>query len=175
MKKLVMIVAVALAAVGLQAASVTWSISGEKAMVGYTAYAVLGATVADSWDSIDALKESALDGTGTFSGSRSVSAIGTSAGAALTKDNANIYFVIVNSDQSEWAVTDVKDLGELVYDPANQESASGTASFSASGLSYKSFGGTPGPGPTPGDTPEPTSGLLLLVGGAALALRRKQK
>ncbi len=33
----------------------------------------------------------------------------------------------------------------------------------------------PGPGPGPGPIPEPTSGLLLLVGGAMLALRRKQK
>ena len=33
----------------------------------------------------------------------------------------------------------------------------------------------PDPGPTPGPIPEPTSGLLLLVGGAMLALRRKQK
>ncbi len=33
----------------------------------------------------------------------------------------------------------------------------------------------PGPTPGPGPIPEPTSGLLLLVGGAMLALRRKQK
>lgn len=38
--------------------------------------------------------------------------------------------------------------------------------------SWKSMGGEPGP--TPG-VPEPTSGLLLVVGGAMLALRRKQK
>lgn len=31
------------------------------------------------------------------------------------------------------------------------------------------------PTPTPGGIPEPTSGLLLMVGGAMLALRRKQK
>ena len=49
------------------------------------------------------------------------------------------------------------------------------------GQSFGEFysGGTPTPPtpptPGPGGIPEPTSGLLLLVGGAMLALRRKQK
>ena len=189
MKKMIIVLSLALTAVSVKAASVTWSISGEKSMVDYTAYAVLGATAQDTWESVDAIKAVALDGTGTFSGNRTVSAIGTSAGDALTKENANVYFVIVNKDQTQWAATAVQDLTSLVYDPAAQESASGSASFAGSGLAYKDFGGggdpDPGPGPvdpnppTPGpggdgDVPEPTSGILLMIGGAALALRRRR-
>ena len=187
MKKMIIVLSLTLAVASVKAASVTWSISGEKSMVDYTAYAVLGATAQDTWESVDAVKAAALQGTGTFSGSRTVSAIGTSAGDALTKENANLYFVIVNKDESQWAVTAVQDLTALVYDPAAQESASGSASYTGSGLAYKDFGGgsdnPPGPGPdnppTPGpgdggDVPEPTSGLLLMIGGAALALRRRR-
>ena len=49
--------------------------------------------------------------------------------------------------------------------------------YDSSAWSTMTAGTTP-PGPTPpgpGPIPEPTSGLLLLVGGAMLALRRKQK
>ena len=188
MKKMIIVLSLTLTAVSVRAASVTWSISGEKSMVDYTAYAVLGATAQDTWESVDAIKAAALEGTGTFSGSRTVSAIGTSAGDALTKENANVYFVIVNKDQTQWAATAVQDLTSLVYDPAAQESASGSASFAGSGLAYKDFGGggtdpDPGPGPVDpdppmpgpgGDVPEPTSGILLMIGGAALALRRRR-
>ncbi len=43
--------------------------------------------------------------------------------------------------------------------------------FSAKGLAWTKVNG----GGTDGNVPEPTSGLLLLVGGALLALRRKRK
>ena len=44
------------------------------------------------------------------------------------------------------------------------------------GLTFGEFYSAPTPGPVdPTDVPGPTSGLLLLVGGAMLALRRKQK
>ncbi len=195
MKKLVIVLSLALAVSSVKAASVTWSISGDKSMVDYTAYAVLGATAQDTWESVDAIKAAALEGTGTFSGSRTVSAIGTSAGDALTKENADVYFVIVNKDGTQWSNTAVQNLTSLVYDPAAQESASGSATYAGAGLTYKDFGGgsddppgpgpddPPGPGPddppTPGpggdgDVPEPTSGLLLMIGGAALALRRRR-
>ncbi len=57
-------------------------------------------------------------------------------------------------------------------------STAGIKSVAQSAFAAQSFGefysgGTPTPGPDP--IPEPTSGLLLLVGGAMLALRRKQK
>ena len=53
-----------------------------------------------------------------------------------------------------------------------------TVSFSTDKMGAGSWAtytpAAPDPGPT-GGAPEPTSGLLLLVGGAMLALRRKQK
>ena len=55
----------------------------------------------------------------------------------------------------------MKDDAYLFYSAADI-----AASQTAAG-GYKPFGGS--------DVPEPTSGILLLVGGAMLALRRKQK
>ncbi len=57
-------------------------------------------------------------------------------------------------------------------DTAGVKSLTQTA-FAAQSFGEFYSGGTPTPGPGP--IPEPTSGLLLLVGGAMLALRRKQK
>ena len=158
-----------LAMAGVQAASVDWKVSGSSAEKGYTAYAILGAVAETSWESVDAVATAAIS-SAVFSGSRTISAGATAASPDLTKDNANMYFVIVSADGTKWAATAVKNMASMVYDPANQETSAGTGSFVGTNLSYSEFGGGSG-----GDVPEPTSGLLLLVGGAMLALRRKQK
>ena len=162
-----------LAFAGVNAASVDWKLTGDySTMSGYTAYAILGSTVVTTWDSADAVAAAAIPvgGSAAFSGtSRAFSANATAASDEITKSSANIYFVIVNADKTKFAVTAVQDMAGKVYDPANQESSSGAFSTAGKGLSYSPFGGGSG------DVPEPTSGLLLLVGGAMLALRRKQK
>lgn len=67
--------------------------------------------------------------------------------------------------------------GDNYYTTGNVTGTTSTAEVSGTNASFtdttvvstaKTFGGG-------GDVPEPTSGLLLLVGGAMLALRRKQK
>ena len=74
--------------------------------------------------------------------------------------------------------------GETEMFIANKATAMiNTAGTDASVLNLaKNWGGTGGPAITGwvkagggGDIPEPTSGLLLLVGGAMLALRRRQR
>ncbi len=66
-------------------------------------------------------------------------------------------------------------MGTMVYDPQLQEASKGTFKGVNSATilagSSKSFGNGGGSEPIP----EPTSGLLLVVGGALLALRRRQK
>ena len=66
---------------------------------------------------------------------------------------------------------DTYDISGSTYTPPETSPGYGTlSSFSNSGTVVAAGGGGGG-----GDIPEPTSGLLLLVGGAMLALRRKQK
>ena len=58
----------------------------------------------------------------------------------------------------------------------NNEAAGGAAADTSgtyAGAGWYAAAATPTPGPTPG-VPEPTSGLLLVVGGAMLALRRRR-
>ena len=90
--------------------------------------------------------------------------------AAIPHDAANIYYVVVNSAETQYAVTDVASALAGVYDPAAQETApQDPFSGISKPTSYSNWSS-----PTPGPAPEPTSGLLLLLGVAGLALKRKR-
>ena len=176
MKKLVVFAVALVAAVFAQAASLDWQYNATAADEGQTVYVLLGTDPIVEWDSASAVADVAL-GSGTVQkAGRKYLASGMVTG--VSKNDANIYYVVVSADGKSFGVTSAADFGPSVYDPDLQESSAGNderLSSSSIMVSGKSFGGNPPPGPTPGDTPEPTSGLLLLVGGAALALRRKQK
>ena len=214
MNKLVCTAMVAALAIGAHGMSVDWTLSGDKTMVGYTAYAILGSTAQDSWESLSAVQGAAIKvgGSGAFAGSRTVAAGATAKDDAITKESADIYFVIVNTEGSQFAVTAVSKMTGSVYDTENQETSGGAYSLAGTGLSYKDWGAGTGGGDDPGTgggddpgtgggddpgtgggddpgtgggddpgtgggesggVPEPTSGILLMIGGAALALRRR--
>lgn len=174
MKKLIVFAVALVAAVFAQAANLDWQYNTTVAEDGATVYVLLGTTATTDWAS-EADVAAAASGSGTVAKSgRNYFAQGML--TDVSKDAASVYYVVVSGDT--YGVTSVADMKSSVYDPAAQESSSGTdKTLSSASLTVtgKSFGGNPPPGPMPGDTPEPTSGLLLLVGGAALALRRKQK
>ena len=175
MKKLFMFVAVAALAFAGQAMSLDWRYDAAKADVGKTVYVLLGATAQTEWESVDALSDAAVSSGAISKKGTKYNATGGITDDSITKSSANVYYVIVSADGTSFDVTSVSDMKGSVYDPNNQESTPGsnTSLSSASiAVSGKSFGGGGGGG---GDIPEPTSGLLLLVGGAMLALRRKQK
>ena len=65
--------------------------------------------------------------------------------------------------------------GSSEYIQANASKAQWTSSNAGGSWTKVVAGTTPDPDPGTDPIPEPTSGLLLLVGGAMLALRRKQK
>ena len=98
----------------------------------------------------------------------------TATGAAGTAGSFS--FVLVDSGETGYYVA-ATGLSGTYYDPSDAltpkpASMSKTVSTAITASSLTSFSGGSGGG---GDIPEPTSGLLLLVGGAMLALRRKQK
>lgn len=170
MKKVLMTLCAFALAFGAQAASVNWKVSGGAAQVNYTVYLMVGETATTSWASVSDIAAAAI-GTGTLvtSGRKTV-ANGTTTDAALTKDGS-FYYVIVTADKSSYAVSGLYAGAAYVYDTTASppESAPSVPPvFDANTASYVAFGGGGG-----GDIPEPTSAMLLLLGMAGLALRRK--
>ena len=164
MKKIIIALAFVAAVVSAQAASVNWKITGEAADIGKTVY--LLTSLAESYDSADALAAAAV-GSGTIAKKgRSTYADGTFAADSITK-TGNAYWAIINADGKSFTYIDA-DISSMVYDPNNQEAAPGTAASSIAAIS----GGTT---VEFGNVPEPTSAMLIALGVAALALRRRQK
>lgn len=171
MKKVLMTLCAFTLAFGAQAASVDWKVSGEAAQIGYSVYLMAGETATTSWASVSDIAAAAI-GTGTLvKKGRVYEANGTTTDAALTKDGS-FYFVVVTADKSSYAVSDLYAGAAYVYDTTASppESAPSVSPiFAANTASYVAFGGGGGGG----DIPEPTSAMLLLLGMAGLALRRK--
>lgn len=189
MKKIMIMVAVATAAVFTQAASVDWSIaltgggtgrvwdatgstvwtaatSGNK---NQTAYFMLSSQVdafVAALNAGESLDGKFLDSTTSFTAA-------SGAGAASTANNA----LITTASQSFQLV--------LVYDDAKGDTYYKVSTVMASDaraqdtdpaeVSFATAANINGGGEWTQAVPEPTSGLLLLLGVASLALRRKQK
>ena len=185
MKKLMFMLAAAVAVVSAQAASVNWTCTnvkdGSGNAINGVAYFINAATLSQ-----DAFK--ALSGADAFNTALSgmysytPSSVGNDAGkytvdsahavnnATLGLSDATAYSVYLAvfdtatiTDSSKYYLTDAKDLTTL----------SGTSSASLK------FGNQSTPSQAAGawgsvNVPEPTSGLLMLVGLAGLALRRRR-
>ena len=193
MKKLILATLGIVFVASVQAASVDWSYTVSNATQnqyasGYTAYlfesatwtaAVSAGITASTFES--ALDSSALSYQGKGMGAASYryatsDAVGNAgAGRTVTKgawtnDTTYDFYVVLvngNADPAQYIAT----AASMTARDTDQGSNNGTGAFSITSASLTSW--TPVSGG--GDVPEPTSGLLLLVGGAMLALRRKQK
>ena len=177
MKKLIVIMCAAVFGLATQAASVNWSFtwatdaSGND-LSGGTAYLMNVATMttdaadaaltAKTFDTSKALASSAI----TTDSSK-----GAHGGGVNTLDlsgNQTFYAVLVSGDNygiTQTVPVTIKSIGDTVVGFQELSDEDGNSS-----LSWKPGGVAGGSG-----VPEPTSALLLLVGGAMLALRRKQK
>ena len=174
MKKLMLLVTVAMAAFASNAMSVDWKYTGTSAQNGYTVYVILGSTAQTSWESVDAVQAAAKDSGTIKKVGTAYNTDGSIADASITKTAANYYYVLVNNDTPQkYQVSAVIDAASKVYDPSNQESSTGKFNTNNTAASWGAAQSFSGGGTT--DAPEPTSGLLLLVGAGMLALRRKQK
>ena len=174
MKKLIVVITTALMAVVVQASSVNWSFTAGSAYKDYTIY--LCSELAEGGFTGTSDITSHLLGSsgnsGTLTGARSAAASGTATVANDPGSTVNFYYVIVSKDgDGYWT----KASSGEAYTTASTHSdsavlqADGTALLSSAKTAWATGGGGGG------GIPEPTSGLLLLVGGAMLALRRKQK
>ena len=192
MKKLVVIACAALAVVSAKAATVDWKYKIEGAaggaadeFTGYTVYLVDKAY----YDGLGSeVTKDAITGSGKYLSSDTLSQTGKSGKGANTKyvfsgeghlsddsltkgTSYDYYLVLVNGDNyySQAYSYTARDGADSVDMTAIATSVA-PATISAGMTPFSTGGGGEG-----GGVPEPTSGLLLLVGGAMLALRRKQK
>lgn len=167
MKKLIIATIAIVASIMANAASVDWRVTGDNATKGYMVYVLT--SVAESYDSVTDIAKASV-GSGTIATvGRSTYAGGTAAGDAVTKTATYYYAIVSGEDATSFNYVEASGMAAKVYDPAAQESSSGAFStISAANI----LAGAQG---TIGSVPEPTSGLLLLLGMAGLALRRKQK
>ena len=167
MKKLLISALALTASLAVNAAAFDWSIDqATEAENGYKIYAILGDTAATSWANEAALASASIGGTaqGTVKQEgRVYGAMGTANHDSITREK-NFYLVIVDADGTKFASSAVYSGTDYVYTPP--DGTPGKASFSVAGVAYTTFGTSP--------VPEPTSGMLVLVGLAGLMLRRKR-
>ncbi len=181
MKKLMTFAACAIIAGVTQAASVGWSLAGATNYKNDAyQFFVIGQNGADSIAAITALLDAGTDtasyafGTGTIANSGG--AIVTAANSGKTLDGGTTYtgfFVIFDSDTVTAGSTNyalVSGASGLTVSPSATAAAisfvaGNQATFLNNTSNWKSYGEA---------VPEPTSGLLMLLGMAGLALRRKR-
>ena len=174
MKKLMIALGAVAMAAGAQAALIDWTyLNGVAADAGKTVYIIAGDTAQQTWESVAAIEAAAIEnnGSGTIVKDGRSYIISKQTAYDIAADS-KAYFVIVSADQKMYGVSAVQDgITALIYDPEKQEGSKGIFDAGKIGLAAtKEFGGGPGPDPIP----EPTSGLLLLLGVAGLALRRRR-
>ena len=191
MKKLMIALAVAAVGIAANAANVTWNVGNiagcgtDATAEGYIAYFLMaadstGAASAKLWSVADAETAAAKKDASAFashamSAAKSVDDEGSARSAKLTSyasswvspEYGNFYAVIFNADSIADA-THYMIVGGAEADGSLKLSfgtatANQTASLNASGGTW-----------TAAAVPEPTSGLLMLLGMAGLALRRRR-
>ena len=190
MKKLVIALAAGILAVGANAASVSWLASkgylydgtgdSSSKITSGTAYLVLSsysqsslvsAFVAAEGNAATTLaglqSNAAYLGTGTIADNARISGTGTTSAT----DSITAYFVVFNGDNMYISAT-----ADSVYDglaQAHDLSFTTSMTSSSKALPMDASAGYSGAGWYTA-VPEPTSGLLMLLGMAGLALRRRR-
>ncbi len=186
MKKLMFMLAAAAMAIGAQANSILWSatINGATASTpniasgDYLVYLLDNSQwdtyVTDGKMNADYLTKASYDNSG-FSANGTKLETGSQTAEGISASSINYAIVLVNSGATQYAILGTGTAA--TYDPESQAATSiDTVSTTGKRITGQSAGLTFSPisGGSSG-VPEPTSGLLLLVGAGMLALRRKQK
>ena len=171
MKKLMILIGAVVAASMVNAASFNWRLQTGADYSGMNIYALTGTSAASVLSACQSTE--AATWASTFSGFTSVKATGTDARAGADGLSTGIsagdklVFVIVDGDVADgskyWVVNDYAIPSANVFEPP-AAGTKATITLSAQG--------TAGSG-TFTAVPEPTSALLLLLGMAGLALKRK--
>jgi len=190
MKKLLMVVAIGLAAISANAAAYTWKASSGRLFDGQgsdtanryagTGYLFNAATVsqadliaafvaADGSTSLTELS-SALS-TGTFSSGR----VSTAVAFTGPDSSFDAYFAVFGTDGDGNSAIYISDAGTVTYQSIGESDVVFGQQNAYSSAGFKDIAaGYAGAGWYSQSVPEPTSGLLMLLGMAGLALKRKR-
>lgn len=191
MKKLIMMIAVVAAAVAANAATVTWGAtkgylyqagSDTVKVTSGTAYLMFVTTAFDQSDLVSAFAAAEGDSAATIAAMTASGALATGAGTVgsnariattdstyAMKGDMSAYFVVFNGDNMY-----ISSAADVAYDSVSD---SATFAFASQSTSSKAPAIDASAGYTGAGwyaVPEPTSGLLMLVGLAGLALRRRR-
>ena len=174
MKKLMFMLAAVAMAAAANAAFVDWQFGKDTTLNGYTVYAFDAAnqaTILGALAAYDADAQSTIDGL-VLSSAEVKKGVAKGAGTDVGSATS-LLLLAVNGTFADGVAYkyDTYDISGSTYTPPDPTPGYGTlASLSQSGTVVANGGsGTGG-----GDGPEPTSGLLLLVGAGILGLRRKR-
>ena len=168
MKKLVMFAAVAVMSVVASATNVKWGLSGASTdITSGKIYLVYGAVASSVWGSADNFSESTITSnggtivdtgdlsSGAYFNNTGVNVTPTSLG--VTKGQNPLYVVLISSDGSTAQVSSTVNVN------IQPSALSANPSWATSTLTK--YAAT---------VPEPTSALLMVLGVAGLALKRKR-
>ena len=150
---------------------VNWQYRGTAADANAAVYLYVASEAPTTFASVDALKD---DANSIITG-KTLNDSGKQTGSAEYNWSAgnSFYVVLVSSDGKSFYIDSTKTTiaAGNIYNEG--ETAGSTASV-RTGSTTHTYAAFTGGGQGGGDVPEPTSGLLLLVGGALLGLRRKR-
>ena len=178
MKKLMIMLGALAITAGVQAASVTWGLTNitdspsNAAKAGMAAY-FMDASTYTAFAALDADKVADyVTANYTYSGATSLVSgrtglsinVAVTSGTLAAGDTANGYIVLFDT-------ADASDAAYFAY--TGTKSATVAASGANITLAYTTFGAATSGWQTTA-VPEPTSGLLMLLGMAGLALRRRR-
>ncbi len=191
MKKLFVATAAIAMAIATQAASIDWTVGastwtmsdGSKPPKNTTVYLIDGAQWATIQAAIDGgatsftTADAGIIAIGQTSNTKGAVSGGTATSTKLTAGTSyDFAYMVFDTAAGQFYAS--ATISAAAYDPTNPDYSETSkvdfagAQFSTTGLSG---GWTTGGGSSGGGVPEPTSGILLLVGAGMLALRRKQK
>lgn len=170
MKKLVIVACVALAAIASQAAQFNWQFTASKAAATPYSGADVYMLLADDYDASKTMSLADIQGASKSKGTLTVGGMTATTGNVNVNDSwvtegtsYNWYAVVVSDDK--YYVSSTVSTSVAVADTATPASVT---------FASKSEMATAGNWHTLAAVPEPTSGLLMLLGIAGLALKRKR-
>ena len=169
MKKIILAIAFVCTAAMSQAAQIKWQATAAKVYDGQNLY--LLTSIAATYDSLAKFEETAV-GIGQVAKSGPTAykvAASLVDNGAITK-TSNFYLAAIDGNTIHYLDV-TSSFQTMVFAPPDSAPGTATAAFAdvATSATTATIGGGPGPEPTP----EPTSAMLLLLGMAGLALRRR--
>ena len=177
MKKLMMAVVIVCAAVGAQAAQITWGNTGTSLIYGLDGSTKMTTALATTY----ALSVELVDASGNTVASSSTfnaMAAGQVSNAAYTYTYGDAYsagstFSIIAKMTVDGQAYEMK-IGDFTITSATDNTGKDTFTWNAGNYGGLADTGTAGSGASWAAVPEPTSGLLFALGLCGLALKRKR-